>query len=107
MLLCRGRLRLTGWQASPRFTHALAAHAGPNQLNVVSSGAGWAVEPTHLLQKKNRCCTIRRAVDIRCTTGRSITLFSHRLPGVLARGQGVLLNAAVGVGAEGPLRFSY
>ena len=75
MLLCRGRLRLTGWQASPRFTHALAVHAGPNQLIEVASGAGSGrSRRTHPpAAKKNRRCATRRAVDIRCTTHHSIT----------------------------------
>ena len=79
MLLCRGRLRLTGWQASPRFTHALAVHAGPNQLIEVASGAGSGrSRRTHPpAAKKNRRCATRRAVDIRCTTHHSITYHHH------------------------------
>ena len=79
MLLCRGRLRLTGWQASPRFTHALAVHAGPNQLKEVTSGAGSGrSRRTHPpAAKKNRRCATRRAVDIRCTTHHSITYHHH------------------------------
>ena len=79
MLLCRGRLRLTGWQASPRFTHALAVHAGPNQLKEVTSGAGSGrSRRTHPpAAKMNRRCATRRAVDIRCTTHHSITYHHH------------------------------